>query len=93
MYPLPPPAPDDWPVEPAGTRPTAPSLCGPDVAVATTVAGPGRVARTVAVWGDQGGQLSVTLTSGADAPPPASLAVVRSVVDLLAGTAVFQPVP
>lgn len=89
-YPLPPPAPDDWPTNPAGSRPSAPSLCGPDVAIATTVAASGRVARTVAGWGTAGGQLSVTVTSALDAPPPVSLATVRTVVDLLAGTLVFQ---
>ena len=89
-YPLPPPAPDDWPTNPAGSRPSAPSLCGPDVAIATTVAASGRVARTVAGWGTAGGQLSVTVTSALDAPPPVSLATGRTVVDLLAGTLVFQ---
>jgi hypothetical protein len=90
IYPLPPPTPDDWPVERAGTRPRAPSICGPDVTVATTVAAPGRVARTVAGWGTAGGQLSVTVTSDVGAAVPVPLAQVRAVVDHLAGMAVFQ---
>lgn len=87
----PPPAtPDDWPATASGIRPMAPNLCGDGVSVATTDAGDGRLARTVAAWGTKGGQLSVTVTSDADSPPPVSLAAARSVVDLLAATMAFQ---
>lgn len=83
--------PRTWPSPTSGDRPRGSEMCTPGPVVATTEARDGRIDRTVAedVVPLYRGVASVTITSDATAPAPATVAAVAEVVDELRRLAAF----